>query len=121
MNLNSLLSQTLNKYSDLKRCDRAYHEITYILSLHDDPEMQLLRNLLSKPSLRMQNIRKIEHLVQSLEKKMKSSEAVSSHCSITKFASVTPREEKNIRQILENTEKTDLVNVRPVREGGRND
>ena len=118
MSVNILLSQTLNKYSDLRRSDRACHEITNILSLIDDPEMKLLQNF--KPtSFSMQNRNmeeKLNHLVQSLEKKMKSSAAVSSLSSVTKLASATAntneREVKNVRNILKNYRKRQNVTNR---------
>ena len=120
MSVNILLSQTLNKYSDLRRSDRACHEITNILSLIDDPEMKLLQTFLSKPtSFSMQNRKmeeKFDHLVQSLEKKMKSSAAVSSLSSVTKLASATAntneREVKNVRNILKNYRKRQNVTNR---------
>ena len=120
MSVNILLSQTLNKYSDLRRSDRACHEITNILSLIDDPEMKLLQTFLSKPSsFSMQNRKmeeKLDHLVQSLEKKMKSSAAVSSLSSVTKLASATAntneREVKNVRNILKNYRKRQNVTNR---------
>ena len=120
MSVNILLSQTLNKYSDLRRSDRACHEITNILSLIDDPEMKLLQTFLSKPtSFSMQNRNmeeKLDHLVQSLEKKMKSSAAVSSLSSVTKLASATAntneREVKNVRNILKNYRKRQNVTNR---------
>ena len=120
MSVNILLSQTLNKYSDLRRSDRACHEITNILSLIDDPEMKLLQPFLSKPtSFSMPNKKmeeKLDHLLQSLEKKMKSSAAVSSLSSVTKLASATAntneREVKNVRNILKNYRKRQNVTNR---------
>ena len=120
MSVNILLSQTLNKYSDLRRSDRACHEITNILSLIDDPKMKLLQTFLSQPtSYSMQNRKmeeKLDHLVQSLEKKMKSSAAVSSLSSVTKLASATAntneREVKNVRNILKNYRKRQNVTNR---------
>ena len=117
MDLNSLLSRTLNKYSDLRRCDRAYHEITFILSLHDDPEMRLFRTLISTSrSNGMQNRKmeeKLEHLVQSLSNKMKSSAAVSSLDSVKTLASAKTNErEVNVRKILENYGKRKKVTNR---------
>ena len=120
MSVNILLSQTLNKYSDLRRSDRACHEITNILSLIDDPKMKLLQTFLSQPtSYSMQNRKmeeKLDDLVQSLEKKMKSSAAVSSLSSVTKLASATAntneREVKNVRNILKNYRKRQNVTNR---------
>ena len=102
--LNWTMSQTLNKYSDLKRCDRVYQQITEILSLHDDPEMKLLHTFLSTPSMKNRQVEeKFELLLRSLEKKMKSAAAITR--SVTNLASATANEilfeEKNVRSILD--------------------
>ena len=109
--LNWTMSQTLNIYSDLKRNDRAYQEVTDILSLIDDPEMKLLRTFLStpsKPSMQKQNTHseeKLDLLVRSLEKKMKAAAAFTRSVAQLASASATADEilfeEKNLRSFLE--------------------
>ena len=100
--LNWTLSQTLNKYSDLARCDRAYHQITNILSLVDDPEIKLLRKFLSSSCVQNRSLDEtLYRLVWSLEKKMKSEFSRSLAKLVSATTSETLLEEKNVRTFLE--------------------